>query len=58
MCRLKRKISVLENDPSRTSKSQNSLSDIKKELLLAKLALADRDIKLFEITSAKLCPHT
>jgi hypothetical protein len=49
LCRLKAKISGLENDLAKSS--QVNLTEMKNELVLAKLALADKDIKLFEITS-------
>ena len=49
--RLQVKISGLESNLHLAKSSQVNLAEMKNELVLAKLALADKDIKLFEITS-------
>jgi hypothetical protein len=51
LCRLKAKITGLEKELYLAKSSQVNLTEMKKELVLAKLVLADKDIKLFKITS-------
>jgi predicted nuclease with TOPRIM domain len=50
MSQLREKISDLENELSIARNSHPLLSDMEKELVRVKLALADKDIKLFELT--------
>ena len=51
MSQLREKISDLENELSIARNSHPLLSDMEKELVRVKLALADKDIKLFELTA-------
>lgn len=51
MSRLREKISDLESELSIARNSHPLLSDMEKELVRVKLALADKDIKLFELTA-------
>lgn len=50
MSRLREKISDLESELSIARNSHPLLPDMEKELVRVKLALADKDIKLFELT--------
>ncbi len=50
MSRLREKISDLENELSIARNSHPLLFDMEKGLVRVKLALADKDIKLFELT--------